>query len=38
MLFKYVFLKISQISEENTCVEFLFDKVAGMNTWNLQNF
>ena len=37
---KYVFLKISQISHENTCVESLFDKVAGLRpaTWLKRDF
>ena len=29
MLFKMVFLKISQISDENTCVGVFFNKVTG---------
>ena len=31
---KKVFLKISQISKENTCVEVFFNKVAGLQACN----
>ena len=31
---KYVFLKVSQIAQKNTCVESVFNKVAGLKASN----
>ena len=37
VLLKKLFLKISQYSQENTCVESLFNKVAGLKALRLQH-